>query len=1009
MRNRYSLLLFFFLCAVTSFAQKVTLSGMVLDGSANESLPGASVVLLHPKDSTQATGVSSGMDGKFKLPAVKSGNYILRVSYMGFQTYYRNVQLPKSNKTIDLGTITLEENSKLMKEAEVSIKVAQVEMKEDTFVFNADAYRLTEGSMLEELVKKLPGAEVEEDGTIKINGKTVSKIMVDGKEFFENDTKMAMKNLPSKLIKKLKAYDKKSDYTRITGIDDGEEETVLDLSVKKGMKEGWISNLDLGYGTEERYTGKLNVNRFLDHSQFSLIASRNNVGDRGFGGPGGRGWGGGGGGISTNTMVGANFAWDNGKPEYSEGLIKMGGNVRYSADKNYSQTLTNSENFRAGSRSTFSNSGNVNTSRSYNFNADFRLEWMIDSMTNLMIVPRFSHSQSRNNGASTSVEFNNDPYATYNGIAMTDPLKEYNMEENKMLVKEIGNFEQLNGNKSNSNSDNVSVWTQLNRRLGKPGRNITFNMGADYNHSESNSFSRSEINYFNDRLPNKFTNQYNLSPSTGYNVRPRISYTEPLIGALNLQLSYQFQYRYSDSDRSMYSIDSLLTKFGGYYTKEDLYLGYLPGLDSLNYCLNVENSQYATYREYNHDAGIMFRYNVGENRLNFGVSFQPQTTHMDYIRNDTIQRVRHTFNWSPRVDYRWKISNVSQLRFRFNGRMSQPSMTNLLEITDSSNPTRYSTGNSNLRSSWTNNLNAFYNGANVEKQMSWMVNADYSQTSNSISTASIVNDSTHITYSRPMNINGNWNTRGAFMFSSALGSQKAFNVNTFTNVGYSRNVGYQSSNSDGLDPAWKGIYKPDGNVDMDYIFNTFPLTRFTTKSTNIDEHLRFNYRNDILEVGLNSGFSFRHSRNDVQQNANLDTWSFSYGTNFTINCPWGTSFSTDLTQQSRRGYQQADMNTNELLWNAQISQNFLKGNAATISVQWYDILRERSNISRAISAFNRSDTWTNAINSYVMVHFIYRLNLMGNKEARAAGYGGGYGGGGFGGPGGGRGGRGGRF
>ena len=226
-------------------AQKVTVSGSVVDGSLNEPMPGASVVLLQPKDSAQAAGVSSDLEGKFKLPAVKAGNYILRISFIGFQTYYRNITLPKQNNSVNLGQITLQENSKMLKEAEVTAKLAQVEMSADTFVFNADAFRLPEGSALEDLVKKLPGAEIDDDGNIKINGKNISKIMVDGKEFFQNDTKMALKNLPSKLIKKLKSYDKKSDYSRITGIDDGEEETVLDLSVKKGMKDGWVGNFDL--------------------------------------------------------------------------------------------------------------------------------------------------------------------------------------------------------------------------------------------------------------------------------------------------------------------------------------------------------------------------------------------------------------------------------------------------------------------------------------------------------------------------------------------------------------------------------------------------------------------------------------------------------------------------------------------------------------------------------------------------------------------------------------------
>ena len=985
------------LMPLLAFAQRIALTGTVTDAADGGPLPGTSVVLLNPKDSAQVTGMSTDENGKFRIPAVKAGKYIMRLTFVGYVTQWKNITLEKGKKEIDLGSMAMKENASIMKEAEVVASVAQVEMKADTFVYNADAYRLPEGSALEELVKKLPGAEVSDDGTIKINGKTVSKVMVEGKEFFENDTKMAMKNLPTKMVKKIKAYDKKSDYTRITGIDDGEEETVLDLTVKKDMKQGWIANVDVGYGTEDRYTAKANINRFLDHRQFSLILSRNNVNDNGFGWGGPR-WGGGGG-ITTSTMAGANFWWDNGKPDYTAGLFKAGGNIYYTHSKSSSLTKSNSETFLDDVHSTFSNQMSQSTNTNSNVRVGLRLEWMPDSMTNIFFRPSFSHSQSSRRSYSQSVTFNDDPYATYDGVTMSDPLKEYNLEENRMIRDSIAVNDNLRGSLGDSHSNEVEGRLQLNRRLHKAGRNVTLNLGGSYRDSESESFSRSEINYYQ-RKTSDFNNQYTTSPSTSYNFRTRLSYSEPIIGALNLQMSYQFQYRYSDNDRSMYSIDSLLTKFGGYYTQEQLYLGYIPGLDSLNYCYNAENSQYATYREYNHEANIMFRYKQGENRLNVGVSLQPQTTHMDYAKNmlDTTV-VRNTFNWSPRIDYRWKISDTSELRVRFNGDMNQPSMTDLLEVTDSSDPLHISTGNSGLRSSWRNNFNFFYNAYVPTKQRGWMVNAYYSQTRNSISSATIYNTETGARYTRPMNINGNWNSGGSLMFNTAMGEKKYFNINTFTNINYGNNVGYLSSNSDGSN--WDNIYLPNGNVNMDYIFTHTPLQKATTKTTNINENLRLNFRNDLLEVGVNGGVNYQHARSALQKNANMDNWSYNYGGNITINAPWGTSLSTDINEQCRRGYEDASMNTNELIWNAQVSQTFLKNRAATISVQWYDILRERSSISRSISATMRSDSWSNAIHSYVMVHLIYKLNLMGAKGSRTQGFGG------YGGPGGGRGGRGG--
>ncbi len=1016
MMKKFYVSLLLALCTAMAMAQKATVSGTIVD-AAQEPLPGAAVVLLNPKDSAQVTGVATDLDGRVNMPVSKYGTYLLRVSYVGYVTQFKTITLDKKNKSFDLGTLVLEEDAKVMKEAQVTAQLAQVEMKEDTFVYNAGAYRLPEGSALEELVKKLPGAEIDEDGTIKINGKTVKKIMVGGKEFFENDTKMAMKNIPTKMVEKIKSYDKKSDYSRITGIDDGEEETVIDLTVKKGMKEGWLINVDLGYGTEDRYTAKANISRFTDHMQFTLLGSQNNVNDMSFPG-GGRGWWGGGGqGITTSGMYGMNFAWDNNKKEGDAGYLELGGNVRYSGRKNDVQTRTNSEMFLDGTSSTFSNSENNSINKNKNLNANLRFEWQPDSMTNLMFRPNFSRTWSNGHGQSLSATFNQNPYDWF-----TDPLRQYNLAENVTVRDNIA----VNDNDRQTMSEGYSTSfdgdLQMNRRLGKDGRNLTLNAGGRYSDSDNTSWSRSQINYFQQAdatdptgHKTRFTDQYNLSPSKSYNVQGRLSYTEPITKELNLQASYRFQYRYSDNDRSMYSIDSLLTKpeYAGYYTAEQLYLGYLPGLDTLQYLRNIENSQYATYKEYNHDAALMARYNRtfenGQNiRLNAGVNFQPQTTHMDYQKHylDTTV-VRHTFNWAPRVDLRWKISNTSQLRLRYNAWMNQPSMTNLLEVVDSSDPLNISTGNAGLRSSWNNNFFAFYNGYNVDKQRGWMINTRYNNTKNSISTATIYDTQSGARYTRPMNIDGNWSIGSSIMFNTALDKAKHFNLMNFANINFANNVGYLSSNSDGS--TWGDIYRDDNPtvVDMDKVFRQVRLQKTTTKNTTLNDNLRLNYRNDFgeegtYEIGLNSGFNYQHARNKLQTNANIDSWTFNYGGNLNITFPWQMSLATDINQQSRRGYADESMNTNELIWNAQLSQNlkkWLKGHELTISVQWYDILKQRSNISRAISATMRSDSWTNAINSYVMVHIIYNLNLLGNKDARGQGFGGP---GGFGGQGGGR-------
>lgn len=1001
------------MCSFLAMAQKVTVSGVVMDGSLNEPMTGASVVLLQPKDSAQSAGISTDLEGRFKLPAVKAGNYIMRISYMGFQTYYRNIVLPKNNKSINLGTITLQENSKMMKEAEVTARVAQVEMKADTFVFNADAYRMPEGSMLEELVKKLPGAEIDDDGNIKINGKSVSKIMVDGKEYFQNDTKMALKNLPSKLIKKLKSYDKKSDYSRITGIDDGEEETVLDLSVKKGMKDGWVGNFDAAYGTEDRYSGKANVNRFMDNSYLSVIGSRNNVND--FGGR----WGGGGSGITTSTMGGATFAWENGKPEYTAGLLKLGGNVRYSSRDSESETRTNSEMFLPTGASQFSNSKNLGTNWSQSVNANFQIEWFPDSMTNILFRPNFSHSDGNSFSNNRSVTFNKNPFEA----GLTDPVEEYKKMTDTEGIRVNGN-ERLNSGDNYSN--NVDASLQVNRRLGVPGRNITLNVDGAYSESDNKSYSRSMVRYYqrtSDELNADYQNT--MSPSKNYSVQGRFSYTEPILKGTVLQLSYQAQYRFQDTNRDMSIYDkleeALKDKDLTDVTAADLYYGTYKGMSFESYGIDLtqlvpdaENSQYATYREFNQSVNLMFRHNSKlengqEFNFNAGVNWQPQRTDMEYEkRGRYIDTTRHIQNWAPRLNFRWKISNTSQLRVRYNGRMSQPSMTNLIEVMDNSNPLRISTGNAGLKSSWNDNFNVDYNNYITEKQMGWYAGFRGDKTRRSISNATIYDTESGVNYSRPMNIDGAWSVRTWMGFNTALDKEKHFNLNWSQSINHANNVGYISSK---LNTGAQQFLYPV--VDMNGLFNYMSdnnlLEKANTKSTDLGENLRINYRNDLLEVGVNGGMNYQHARNDMLASGNRDTWFFNYGGNVVVNMPWDMQFSSDISQQSRRGYDDASMNTNELIWNAQLSQNFLKQKNATVSVQWYDILRNRSSISRSLSATNRSDTWTNAIHSYVMVHFIYRFNLLGDKEARAAGFGG-AGMGGHGGRGGyGGGGRGGRF
>ena len=535
--------------SVFSQTQKITVKGRVLEDTKEPAIQ-ATVQLLSLPDSVQASGVATSSMGFFSLPPVKPGKYVLKVSYIGFKTLWQPMQLSGSTPQKNVGVLTLETDAIMLAEAVITAEAPQVQVVEDTLVYNSSAYRTPEGAMLEELVKKLPGAEVDDEGNVKINGRDLSKIMVNGKEFFGGDVKTGLKNLPVDMIEKLKTYDKKSDLARITGIDDGEEETVLDLSVKKGMNQGWFGTADVAGGPEDRYMGRLMLNGFMDDTRVSLIASANNVNDQGFsGGGGGPRWRRNNG-LNASKVIGLDFATQTSK-------IELGGSARYNYRDADIMSIGSTEDFLPDGNS-YSNSNSKQRNRNNSFNADFRLEWKPDSMTNIIFRPDVSYGKTDNLSNSESGTFSSDPYSL-----VTDPNNWLTLE--KILNPDDDPLRNIRVNAINSGSlsDNKSLSTnatlQLNRKLNNKGRNITFRGRFGYTNNDNNQYTESETHYF--QLMNYLggdsvliRNQYITTPTKNYNYSAQLTHSEPIARATFLQFSYQFQYKYSESDKTTYDL-----------------------------------------------------------------------------------------------------------------------------------------------------------------------------------------------------------------------------------------------------------------------------------------------------------------------------------------------------------------------------------------------------------------------------------------------------------------------
>lgn len=926
-----------------------TVTGTVVESDTKEPLSLTSVQLLR-KDSTMAVGGLTADNGSFKLTAPADGQYILKVTSVGFKTVTRNVTIA-GGKNAGLGTLAMSVDAIMLKGAVATGHAAKVTTKEDTFIYNAAAYRTPEGSVVEELVKRLPGAQMDDDGNIKINGKEVKKILVDGKEFMTGDTKTALKNLPTSIIEKIKAYDEKSDLSRISGIDDGNDQTVLDFGIKKGMNRGFMSNADLAAGTRERYAARVMAAQMNSDLRVMGMFNANNVGGMGFGG-GRRGGGAGRRGLTAPKMAGVNLNYE------KKDKLKFDASLRWNHSDGDTWTKSSTEHFVSTSGS-FGNSRNQSYSRSNSWKGQMRLEWKPDTMTTISFRPNFSYSTNDGSSMSSSGTFNEDPF-----LYTSDPLSPDALD--MLGDMDIMVNSRRNNSISYSDSKNVGGMLQLNRRLSSTGRNVTLQVNGNYSESGSNSLQANNVHLYQKKnhlgLDSTYqTNRYNLTPQKNYNYSIRATYSEPIMKATFLQFSYEFQYKYTKSDRSTYDFSNL---------GEDYFDGLSPvfrGWDS--YLARLENpfgnyldkdlSRFSEYTNYIHDIQVMLRIIRKAYNFNVGLTLLPQKTHfVQHYKGHNADTVRTVTNFTPTADFRWKISKVSQLRFNYRGRTSQPSMTDLLDITDDSNPLSITKGNPGLKPSFSNNFFIRYNNYIQSHQQGMGANLRFQTVSNSIANKVTYDPVTGGRTSRPENINGNWSIKGDGFYNIAIDTTGYFNVNTTTGFEYVNSVGYLDLHRDG---------------------NT---VKSTTKSTSINERLAASYRNEWIEFEVNGTVEYNHSSNKLQPNSNLDTWRYSYGFNTNLTMPWGTSLSTDLNMNSRRGYNDESLNTNELIWNVQMSHRFLKGKNLIVMLQFYDLLHEQSNISRAINSMGRTDTEYNSITNYAMLHVVYRLNLFGGKAAR---------------------------
>ena len=594
-------------------------------------------------------------------------------------------------------------------------------------------------------------------------------------------------------------------------------------------------------------------------------------------------------------------------------------------------------------------------SRSNEWRGNLRFEWKPDSLTNILI--RANGNTGTNDGTQTSeaATFSDDPY-----LYVTDPLSNEGITE--MYNRQLAVNRNLQS--SLTYSENKGFWAmlQLYRRLNPRGRNVMLRVEGSGGSSEQQNTSDNEVELF--QIKNQagedstyYTARYNTTPSNNSGYAVRVAYSEPLWKGAHLQASYELRYNQNTSDRQTYDFSNepqnIFSGIVPEYRDWDAWLA--PVYSNLDSYLDRSLSRYSEYKNYTHNLRLTLRYH--QEKYDYHVGFLVQPQHSNYIqdyRGIYVDTIRNVTNLTPTFDFHYRFSDQSNLRIQYRGDTRQPDISQLLDITDDSNPLYITQGNPGLKPQFANSLNVYYNNYISRYKRSIVVYANYRNVHNSISNLVRYNSETGGSISRPENINGNWNINSGFIFNTAIDSTAHWNIGTETRTRYNNYVSYVAQE------------KADA-------------AKNTTRSINLSERLNLSYRNDWLEITVDGWCNYQHTRNELQPTADLDTWQFNFGGQFLLRIPWGLELSSNLHERCRRGYNDPSSNTNELIWNGQLSKTFLKSKSLIVALNFYDLLGQQSNYERWVNATGRSDTRYNSINSYAMLHIRYRLNMFGGK------------------------------
>lgn len=995
MRNRFFLFLTNVLLALSATTAAVPVysqtggakvSVTLTDSKTGEPVGFVTVSLTESGADKAYKYILSNSEGKAELTGVKKGTFKLKAEIMGYKTYEAEVKV-LDRKPIDLGTVKMEEDVQTLDAASVSAVGNPIIVKKDTIEYNASSFKTSDNDMLVELLKKLPGVEVAADGSITANGETIKKITIDGKTFFLDDPQLATKNIPAKIVEKVKVVEKKSDQAQFTGIDDGEEETIIDLSIRPGMMNGWFGNVMGGGGhdvpekgfytdgnkwTDDgwRYQGAAMVGRFTTKSQLSVILNGNNTNNRGFNdmagnmmqnmrgagrgmGRGSGGWGSNNG-ITTSWMGGMNGAYT-----LLDGDMDLAGNYLYNGSNRYvTEESSKTTYMDDGSSLIYDNNGyNITNSQGHRFG--IRLDHKFSENTSILFEPQFN--------------FGSGNYREYSDF-------------NTLKNPGDGGDSALTNNGFSENTGANKNWTAsgfllFRQRLGKPGRTISAHFRYNFSNNTLDGLNQSYTDNDGDRVGDEIVNQRISSNTDGTSLSGRVVYTEPLGSDFYMEANYSYSWNRSRSSKDTYDSfgENTLVDGGGHLI-----------YNSEGETYNKDYSNNITNNYQNHSAGLNFMYQKEKFRAQLGAAVNPTITNNLTNGEKYDSKV---VNWSPQASLNYEIGENTNIRFFYYGRSSQPSTSQLMPVPDNSDPLNVSFGNPYLTPYFTHNLRGMFGYTNKKTFTSVYGHFGGGLVQDGITNA-LWYDGNGAQYSLPLNGPGSGNADLRIMVNSPIAKSK-FSVSSMTYFRYSESTSYVGRSGMGDEFNEKYYDSETGVMNYDQFHKDFfehsaagsakldmsdYFTDSKTQSLNFNHRLRVTFRNDFVELNLGGRTRMSKSWYTVASYNQNPTWSnqVDFSMNWTV--PGGVNLIANADYNWYNGY--TTPQKDEVILNAEISKLLFK-NKFTLAAKAYDILNQAKNLSVTDESNYHQETRNNTLGRYVILSLTYRFgNFNGNGQRR---------------------------